>query len=127
MSAKEELAKEVRELREQRGLSLSELGRRAHLSTSYISQIESAKLGTPPLEAPIVAIGHVLEATEEQIDYWVSLTGKLRQQRMLEVLGIERNLQNLATATGLAAMGLTPEEIRKLVATTVAGVNQWPE
>jgi hypothetical protein len=55
------------------GLTQQELGRRAKLSSSYISQLEASITPTPPLEPVIVTIGEVLEATEQHVDRWLVL------------------------------------------------------
>jgi transcriptional regulator with XRE-family HTH domain len=121
-SAREQLGQEIKAVREALGLSQRAVAKMAHLSVSYVNQIELGTLAIPPLEAPIMAIGQALDATEEQIDRWVALTGKIRVTRIMSVLNSEENLRKLARATGLPA-----SQILKLATTTVGRANEWPE
>jgi transcriptional regulator with XRE-family HTH domain len=121
-NAREQLGEEIKAAREALGISQREVARRSKLSVSYINQIELATLAIPPLEAPIAAIGQALGATEQQIDHWVALTGKIRSMRIISVLNSAENLKKLASATGLPA-----SQVLKLATTTVGRTNEWPE
>jgi transcriptional regulator with XRE-family HTH domain len=115
------LGDNIRQRRTQLGISLRELARRTRLSPPYISQIELGQTVKPPLQHTIVRIGEALGATEQQIDAWVALTGKIRSSRILAVLNDERVLTQLHEATGLPI-----QDLRRLVVTTVEGRNEWP-
>lgn len=61
------LGREVRALREARGLGLREVARKLELSASYLSQLETGQLKTPPAAEVLRALAKLYEVDADRV------------------------------------------------------------
>jgi transcriptional regulator with XRE-family HTH domain len=94
----------VRRLREQAGLSLNELARRAGVDPAYIHRIEGRGTQRPPLprRAVVLSIAAALDSSAVQIDQLLALAGH-SPSPLLELGGWD------ATLAAVAAVLVDPQ------------------
>jgi transcriptional regulator with XRE-family HTH domain len=108
---------EVRRLRQEAGLSLNELARRAGVDPAYIHRIESRATQRPPLpRRPVVlAIGAALGCNSAQTDQLLALAGHT-PAALLEMGGWDQTLAAVAQLLADPALsGPAKAEFREMV------------
>jgi len=107
----------VRALRQQAGLSLNELARRAGVDPAYIHRIEARGARRPPLprRAVVVAIAAALGSNPRQTDQLLALSGHT-PAALLELGGWDQTLAAVAELLGDPALsGQAKAEFRDMV------------
>lgn len=85
------VGKRLKELREERGLSLSELAARSGVAKSYLSNIERDKMTNPSLEI-LTKISAVLDITPQNL---ISLDKDIEEDK------VQADLERLALKEGI--------------------------
>ncbi|MFZ5440304.1 MAG: helix-turn-helix domain-containing protein [Myxococcota bacterium] len=99
------LGRELRALREARGLGLREAAKKLALSAAYLSSIETGQLKTPPAAAALRGLAKLYEVDADRL---LLLAGRLPEdvkQLLLDDPGLTRFLR-AATARGLSGADL---------------------
>jgi transcriptional regulator with XRE-family HTH domain len=107
----------VRRLRQEAGISLNELARRAGVDPAYVHRIESRKTQRPPLprRAVVVAIGAALGCTRAQTDQLLALGGHT-PAALLELGGWDHTLATVAALLADRSLsGPAKAEFREMV------------
>jgi transcriptional regulator with XRE-family HTH domain len=107
----------VRTLRQQAGLSLNELARRADVDPAYIHRIESRRTQRPPLprRAVVLAIAAALDSSPGQTDQLLALAGHTPSV-LLELGGWDQTLAAVAgLLTDSTLSGPAKAEFREMV------------
>jgi transcriptional regulator with XRE-family HTH domain len=107
----------VRALRQQAGLSLNQLARRAGVDPAYIHRIEARGSGRPPLprRAVVLAIATALGSNARQADQLLALAGHT-PGALLELGGWDQTLAAVAELLGDPTLsGPAKAEFREMV------------
>jgi transcriptional regulator with XRE-family HTH domain len=88
----------LRKARENAGLSVRALGRRAHVDPTFISRLER-RLAPPPRWPTLKAIVAALPDSELAQIVWVASTGKFRQSVLNATNDLQRLIASLPTTT----------------------------
>lgn len=104
------LGREVRALREARGLGLREVARKLELSASYLSQLETGQLKTPPAAEVLRALAKLHEVDADRL---LLLAGRLPDD-VKQLLLADPGLTRFLRAAG--EQGLSGQDLLTLLA-----------
>jgi transcriptional regulator with XRE-family HTH domain len=107
----------VRQLRQQAGLSLNELARRAGVDPAYVHRIEARGTRRPPLprRAVVLAIASALGCSAGQTDQLLALAGHT-PSALLELGGWDQTLATVAALlVDTSLSGTAKAEFREMV------------
>lgn len=97
----------LRATRVAKGYSLRKFAEMSDMSPTYLSQIEQAKIESPPTAERVRTMAELLG---QNADEWIALAGRIPQ----DVSDIIKNEPQAMPALLRAAKGLTADELRKL-------------
>jgi transcriptional regulator with XRE-family HTH domain len=103
----------VRQLRAQRGMTLSQMAAQLGVSPAYLSALEHGKRGRPPF-ALMQGIIHVLGVIWDEADELVRLADISDPRVLIDTAGLDVEATRFANRLAGTIRDLSPEAIRRL-------------
>ncbi len=115
----------VRQLRAQRGMTLSHMAARLGVSPAYLSALEHGKRGRPPF-ALMQGIIHVLGVIWDEADELVRLADMSDPRVVIDTAGLDVEATRLANRLAGTIRDLSPAAIRRLEEALAAEIAAGP-